>query len=88
METIFMSTENSETSEPHKFVFNLSQILYLNSSNKHVVPQNLSIYYMRKNVRQQYEFELPDGSYSVSDIQSYIENIIKTRNILSYIEAF
>ena len=88
METIFMNTENSETSEPHKFVFNLSQILYLNSSNKHVVPQNLSIYYMRKNVRQQYEFELPDGSYSVSDIQSYIENIIKTRNILSYIEAF
>ena len=23
------------------------------------------------------EFELPDGSYSVSDIQNYIEHIIK-----------
>ena len=25
--------------------------------------------------------ELPDGSYSVSDIQDYIQHIIKTRNI-------
>ena len=26
MGTIFMSTENSKTNEPHKFVLNLSQI--------------------------------------------------------------
>ena len=46
---------------------------------------------MWKNIRQKYknnklqiiaptwndEFELPDGSYSVSDIQNYIEYIIK-----------
>ena len=59
--------------------------------NKHVAPQNLSIYYTWKNVRKQCknnkpkiivptwndDFELPDGSYSVSDIQDYIKYINK-----------
>ena len=40
METIFMNTENSKTNEPHKFVLNLSQILDLRSSKKHVALQN------------------------------------------------
>ena len=91
METIFMDTENSKTCEPQKFFLNLSQRLDLKSLNKHVFLQNLSIYYTRKNIRQQYkgnklkiiaptlndEFELPDGSYSVSDIRNYIKYIIK-----------
>ena len=82
-----MNTENSKTNEPHKFVLNLSQRLDLKSSNKHVALQNLSNYYTWKNIRQQYknnklkiiapiwndEFELPDSSYSVSDIQDYIK---------------
>ena len=52
-----------------------------------------------KNVRKQYEnsklkiiaptcndeFELPDGSYSVSDIQDYIEYIIKKHETLTII---
>ena len=76
METIFMNTKSSKTSEPHKFDLNLSQRLDLKSSNKHVVLHNLSIYYTWKNIRKQYknnklkiiaptwndEFELPDGS--------------------------
>ena len=92
METIFMNTENSKTKELHKFVLNLSQRLDLRSSDKHVAPQNLSIYYTWKYIRKQYkynkrkmialtwndEFELPDGSYSVSDIQDYIEYIMKS----------
>ena len=45
MEMVFMNTENSKTSEWHKFVLNVSQILDLISSNKHVAIQNLSIYY-------------------------------------------
>ena len=40
-----MNTENSKTNEPHKLVFNLSQILDLSSSNKYVALQNVSIYY-------------------------------------------
>ena len=91
METIFVNTENSKANEPHKFVLNLSQKLGLRSSDKHVALQNLSIYCTWKNVRKQWkknkleiiaptwkdEFELPDGSYSVSNIQDCIEFIIK-----------
>ena len=50
-----MNTENSKTNEPHKFVFNLSQRLDLESSNKHVALPSLSIYYTLKNVRKQYK---------------------------------
>ena len=52
---------------------------------------NLSIYYTWKNIKSSYnnnkfkisaptlndKFELPDGSYSVSDIQDYFEYILK-----------
>ena len=48
MDMIFMNTENSKTNELHKFFLNLSQILDLRSSNKHIVLQNLSIYYRWK----------------------------------------
>ena len=99
METIFMNTENSISNEPHKFALNLSQKLGLRSSKKHVALQNLSIYYTWKNIRKQYmnnkleiialiwneEFELPDGSYSVSDIQDYIEYITKKHETLTAI---
>ena len=91
METIFMNTENIKTNVTHKFLPNLLQRLALKSEDKHVALQNLSIYYTWKNIRQQYknkkikivaptwnnEFELSDGSYSVSDIQDYVEYIIK-----------
>ena len=94
-----MNTENSKTNEPHRFVLNLPQKLALRSSNKHVALQNLSIYYTRKNIRKQYtnnklkiiapswndEFELPDGSYSVSDIQDYTACIIKKHETLTTI---
>ena len=94
METIFM---NTEMNKPHKFVLNLSQRLELRSSNKYVAPQNLSIYYMWKNIRKQYEkdklktvapmwndeSELPDGSYFVSDIQDPIKYIIKKHETLT-----
>ena len=53
--------------------------------------RNLSIYYTWKNIKSSYnnnkfkisastwneEFTLPDGSYSVSDIQDYFEYILK-----------
>ena len=52
METIFMTTENSKTNKPHKFVLKLSQRLELRSSNKHVALQILSIYYTWKNIRK------------------------------------
>ena len=95
METTFINTENSKTSEPHKIVFKLSQRLDLRILDKHVTLQNVSVYYKWKNIRKPYknntlkiivstwndEFELPDGSYSVSDIQD-IEFIIKKHETL------
>ena len=99
METIFMNTGNSKTDEPHKFVLNLPQRLDLRSSNKYVAIQKSSIYHTWKNIKQQHknnkykiiaptwnnEFELPDGSYSISDIQDYIEYIIKKYETLTAI---
>ena len=99
METIFIKKENSKRNELRKFVLNLSQRLDLKCSNKHVALQNLSIYYAWKNIRKQYknnklkiivpagngEFELPDGFYSVSDIQDYIEYIIEKHETLTTI---
>ena len=52
METIFMNTKISKTNEPHQFVLNLSQRLYLRSSIKRVTLQNLSFYYTWKVIRQ------------------------------------
>ena len=55
MESTFMNTENSKRNGPHKFALNLSQRLDLESSNKHIALQNLSIYYTWKNIRKQYK---------------------------------
>ena len=90
METIFINTENSKTNEPHKFVLNLSQRLDLKCVDKHVAFQDLSIYYTWIKIKiiaptQNDKFELPDGSYSMSDIQDYIEYIIKKHETLTTI---
>ena len=91
MDTIFMNSENSRTSEYHVLVLNLTDKLGLRRGQKTVALSNLSIYYTWKNIKYSYnnnkfkisaptwseEFELPDGSYSVSDIQDYFEYILK-----------
>ena len=93
MDTIFMNSENSKTSEYHVLVLKLTDKLDLRRGQKTVALSNLSIYYTWKNVQSSYnnnkfkisvptwteEFELPDGSYSVSDIQDYFEYILKKR---------
>ena len=91
MDAIFMNSENSKTSEYHVLVPKLTDKLDL----RRVALSNLSIYYTWKNVKSSYnnnkikistptwseEFELPDGSYSVSDIQDYFEYILKKRGV-------
>ena len=91
MDTIFMDSENSRTSEYHVLVLKLTNKLDLRRGQKTVALSNLSIYYMWKNIKSSSnnnkfkisaptwseEFKLPDGSYSVSDIQDYFENILK-----------
>ena len=91
MDTIFMNSENSRTPEHHVLVLKLTDKLDLRRGQKTVALSNLSIYYTWKNIKSSYnnnkfkisaptrndEFELPDGSYSISDIQDYFEYILK-----------
>ena len=91
MNTIFMDSENSRSSEYNVLVLKLTDKLDLRRGQKTVALSNLSIYYTWKNIKSSYnnnkfkisaptwseEFELPDGSYSVSDIQDYFEYILK-----------
>ena len=91
MDTIFMDSENSKTSEYHVLVLKLADKLDLKRGQKSVALSNLSIYYTWKNIKSSYkknkfkissltwsdEFELPDGSYSISDIQDHFEYILK-----------
>ena len=86
-----MNSENSKTSEYHVLVLKFTDKLDLRRGQKTVALSNLSIYYTWKNIKSSYnnnkfkisaptwseEFELPDGSYSVSDIQDYFEYILK-----------
>ena len=91
MDTIFMNSENSRTSEYHVLLLKLVDKLDLRSGQKSVALSNFSIYYTWRNIKSSYknnkfkisalawsdEFELPDGSYSMSDIQDYFEYILK-----------
>ena len=45
METFFMNIKNSETNEPNRFKYNLTDKLNLKNPNKNMALGNLSIYY-------------------------------------------
>ena len=45
METIFINTENSKTSKPHRFKLDLTDKLNLKNSNKNMALVNLNIYH-------------------------------------------
>ena len=51
METFFMNTKNSKTSEPYRFKYNLIDKLDLKNPNKNMALASLSIYYTWKNVK-------------------------------------
>ena len=79
------------TNESNKFNYQFNDKLNLKNPNKNIALANLSIYCTWKNIKSEYnnnelkisaptwndQFDLPDGSYSVSDIQDYFEYIIK-----------
>ena len=92
-----MNNDNSKTNEPHRFKINLPDKLNLKNPNKNIVLANLSIYYTWRNIKSEYNnnkfkisaptwnktFDLPDGSYSITDIQDYFEFIIKKHQTLT-----
>ena len=91
MDVIFINSENSRTSEYHVLLLKLADKLDQRRGQKSVALSNLSIYYTWRNIKSSYknnkfkisaptwsdEFELPDGSCSISDIQDYFEYILK-----------
>ena len=97
MGTIIMNTENSKRNESHKFRLALADKLNLKDPSENLVLANLSIYYTWKHIKSGYnknifkisaptwndEFDLPDGSYSVSDIQDYFKCIIKIHETIA-----
>ena len=90
MDSIFMISGNSKTSNLHRLLVNLSDKTNLKQCNEYVAFLNLSICYILKKLKayETYkfkisaptwnaEFELPFGSYAVSDIQDNFDYIIK-----------
>ena len=83
MDTLFMNSENSKTSDPHRPLLNPSDKIDLKRSDKYVTLSSLSIYYAWKNIEKWYKndefkitapiwndkFELQNGSYFLWDIQ-------------------
>ena len=86
-----MNSKNSKTSDPHRLLLNLTDQSDLRRKDKYIALSNLSIYYTWKNIKKSYknnafkisaptlneEFELPDRSYSISDIQDCFEYKLK-----------
>ena len=86
-----MNAESNKNSEPHVLILKLTNKLDLRIGKKVIALSNHSIYYTWKNIKNSYnnnqfkisaptwndKFELPDGSFSVSDIQDYFEYILK-----------
>ena len=59
METIFMYTENSKTSESHRFKLDLTDKLNLKNPNKNMFLANLSIYNLSVfKIKTGYKLEL------------------------------
>ena len=78
-----MNTLNSRTNKSNRFVYQFTDKLNLKNPHKNIALANLSIYYTWKNIKSEYknnrfkissptlndEFNLPDGSYSVFEVQ-------------------
>ena len=86
-----MNSKHGITSEDHVLVLKLADKLDLRRGQKSIALSNLSIYFTWKKIKSSYkntkfkisaptlshEFELPNGSYSTSDVQDYFEYILK-----------
>ena len=77
-----MNSKNSKTSKPHVLILKFTDKLDLRRGENRIALSNLSIYYAWKNIISSYnnnkfkisaptwngKFELPDGSYPISNI--------------------
>ena len=82
-----MNFKNRKTSDPHRLLLNITDKTDLRRKGKCIALSNLSIYYTWKNIKKSNKnnkfkissptwnekFELPDGSYPISDLQDDFE---------------
>ena len=52
MDTIFINSRNSKTSNSHRLLLNISDKINLSRSDKYVALSSLSIYYTWKNIKK------------------------------------
>ena len=91
MSNIFMSTENSKTSDSNRFKLYFTDKIDLRG-NKKIALSDLSIHYTLYNIKEAYnnnklrlfgrnwseDVTIPDGSYEISQIQNYfLDEVIK-----------
>ena len=55
MDTIFINSENSKISDPHRLLLNLSDEINFKKSDKYVASSNLSINYIWKDIKKSYK---------------------------------
>ena len=86
-----MNSESSKTPEPHILILTLTDKLDLRRGEKIIALSDISICCTWRNIKSPYnnnkfkisaptgtdKFELPDGSYCISDIQDYFQYILK-----------
>ena len=91
MDSIPMNSKYAKTSDPRRLLLNLTDKIDLRRKDKYIALSNLIIYYTWKNIKKPYknnefkisaptqneQLELPDGLYSLSDIQECFEYILK-----------
>ena len=91
MDTIFINSGNSKKTNDGsgKLVLDIFNTMDLSGAQRYVSLSNLSIYYTWRNITKNYnngkfkintptweeEYTLPDGSYSISDIDEYFQLI-------------
>ena len=77
MDTIFMNSENSKTSEPHVLIINLTDKLDLGRGEKSVALSHLSIYYTWKNIKPDtiiinLKYQLQNGMINLNYLMDHI----------------
>ena len=86
---LYLRIEEIVKSDLHRLSLNVTDKIDLRRKDKYIALSNRNIYNIWKNIKKSYknntfkmsastwneEFELPDGSYSTSNIHDYFKNI-------------
>ena len=77
MDTVFMNSENSKTSDPHRLLLNLTDKIDLKRKDKYVALSNLSTYYTWTNIKSHikiinFKYQLHRGMKNLNYLMDHI----------------